>query len=292
MLFAYHEIGYLCLDHLLKSGDNVVALFTHAPNPKENIWFKTPDVLAKKYNIPVYYDADLNSPEVKKLILEKLCPDVVFSLSFRQKIPNFIINYPKLGAFNMHGAYLPKYRGCVPLNWALVKGEKSTGVTIHYLADKFDTGAIVAQHKIPITKSDDINSLYRKFHRVGLELFKKTWPKIKSSKIKTIPQDPAQASYFGKRKPEDGLINWQTMSSEEIYNLIRAVTKPYPGAFTILDGKKIILWHAKIRNKNPKNLKPGEHFEQNGLLFIGCSDGKVLECDDYYGASIIANIVS
>jgi methionyl-tRNA formyltransferase len=283
LVFGYHQIGYLCLQELLKTKENVIGLFTYKADPKENIWFKTPDLLAKKYKIPIYYDADLNSDKIKQLITQKLQPDLIFSFYFREKIPTYIIEYPKLRAFNLHGSYLPYYRGAAPLNWALVNGEKFTGASIHYLSDQFDTGAILDRTKIKITKDDDINSLYAKFHTVGLEIFRKNLKKIKSGKINTIEQDSSNATYFPKRKPEDGLIRWDSQTSEQIYNLIRAVTYPYPGAFTYFQMLKFIFWRAKVVESKKWHLpiRMGIYDHKNKTLRIGCSDGKILEVTDF-----------
>lgn len=281
LVFAYQEIGYLCLKYLLEKNENVIGLFTYKNKKDENIWFRTPSQIAEKYNIPVYYDADLNSEKIKKLILQKLKPDIVFSFYFREKIPDYIINFPNFGAINLHGSYLPYFRGCAPLNWALVKGAKFTGATFHYMSTKFDAGDIISRCKFNILKKDDINSVYKKFHKYALILFKDTFKKIKNNRIKIIKQDNEKATYYGRRKPSDGLINWTNMKAEEIYNLIRAVTYPYPGAYTFYKNEKIIFWKSKVVSSKNNNFFPGEFIFFRNRFKIGSVDKKSLIVDKF-----------
>jgi len=273
LIFGYSQICYLILEYLLKQKENVIGLFTHKNNPKENIWFKTPDIIAKKYSIPVYYPENVNTKYWINFITKKLQPDIIFSIYYRKKICNEIITFPKYKSINFHGSYLPKYRGAAPLNWALINGEKTTGVTFHYMTEKFDAGDIISQKKIKISKKDDINSLYKKFFSVGLDLFKTTFKKIKENKIRPYKQNEKLASYYSKRKPEDGLINWN-LSAEKIYNLIRAVTYPFPGAFSFLNGSKFIIWQAEpVKKIKNLFLLPGEGKLYKKNLYIGTGNG-------------------
>lgn len=291
LIFGYHQICYLCLEHLLKNEENIIALFTHKSDKKENIWFKTPDIIARRHNVPVYYPDNVNSNRWRNFVTKKLKPDVIFSIYYRKIIGEDIINFPRVGSINLHASYLPYYRGRAPLNWVLANGEKYTGVTLHYMISRPDAGDIIKQKKISIFKNDDINSLYKKFHKIGLELFKKTYPLIKIGKVKGKKQNEKKTTYFGRRKLEDGLINWN-LSVKEIYNLIRAVTYPYPGAFTYLNGKKFIIWRAKIYKG--KKIKPpvgiGVVVKEN--VYIGAGKGtlKIIyyKCDHMIKEKILS----
>jgi methionyl-tRNA formyltransferase len=149
------------------------------------------------------------------------------------------------------------------------------------MADKFDMGNIVARCKFNISKRDDINSLYKKFHKYGLALFKKTFSKIKNGKTRVVKQQSSEGSYFGKRKPEDGLIKLDKMNSIEIYNLVRAVTYPYPGAYAIINNIKFIFWRADIINTNEWSLKKGECICKKNVLYIRCKDKKILKITEF-----------
>lgn len=253
VVFAYHEIGYVCLEELIDYGAEIMCLFTHKDNPYEEIWFRRPIELAEKYSIPVYTPENLKDDSWSKLI-RPFEPDVIFSFYYRNMIPVNIIEIPKIGAFNMHGSLLPKYRGRVPVNWVLIKGEKKTGVTLHFMVEKPDAGDIIGQKEVEIDFEDTAKTLLLKLALAARELLREVLPLIEKNTFKRIPQT-GESSYFGGRKPEDGIINWEE-DAISIYNLIRAVTHPYPGAFTFLDGKKLFIWWAKPI-EGETNARPG-----------------------------------
>ncbi|MCL2669440.1 MAG: hypothetical protein FWE89_02030, partial [Syntrophaceae bacterium] len=149
------------------------------------------------------------------------------------------------GAFNLHGSLLPSYRGRCPVNWVLIHGETQTGVTLHHMVAKADAGDIVGQKLVPIDRSDRAVTLYRKLCAAAGTLLDEFLPPLITGKAPRIRQDLSKGSYFGGRRPEDGQIDWH-WSNERIYNLIRAVTDPYPGAFAFLPGwKKLLIWWAE-----------------------------------------------
>lgn len=270
-VFGYHNIGYRCLLELVKMGENVCALFTHKDNPDENIWFETPNKVAQQYNIPCYYPENVN---IEKWIsvIKDLKPDIIFSFYYRNLISQEILNIPPMGAINLHGSYLPKYRGRCPVNWVIINGETATGVTLHYMVSKPDAGDIIGQKKIPIDIEDTAYTLFKKLEDAAVELFREVFPLIKTGKNQRIKQDESQASYFGGRKPEDGLIDW-TKPAIEIYNLIRGVTYPFPGAFTYYQHKKLIIWESKLIPG--VNLSPGEIEVIDKKIIVHTGNGKL-----------------
>jgi UDP-4-amino-4-deoxy-L-arabinose formyltransferase/UDP-glucuronic acid dehydrogenase (UDP-4-keto-hexauronic acid decarboxylating) len=156
-----------------------------------------------------------------------------------------ILDLPAIGAFNLHGSFLPYYRGRCPVNWVIINGEAQSGVTLHYMIDKPDAGDIVGQKAVAIELLDTAKTLYDKLCGAAKELLDELVPLIKSNQIPRRKQNLAEGSYYGGRRPEDGRIDWNK-SADEIYNLIRAVTEPYPGAFALLDNdEKIIIWWAQ-----------------------------------------------
>jgi methionyl-tRNA formyltransferase len=156
-----------------------------------------------------------------------------------------ILDIPALGAFNLHGSLLPAYRGRCPVNWVLINGEKRTGVTLHYMIDKPDAGDIVGQKEVEISFTDTARTLYDKLCLSAKELLDELLPLINKGQIPRQKQDLKAGSYYGGRRPEDGRIDWNK-SVQDIYNLIRGVTEPYPGAFAFLEnGEKIIIWWAE-----------------------------------------------
>ena len=230
LFFGYSEVGYECLSLLLERGDNVVALITHEDNPHEKIWFKTPAVAARERGIPVFAPESVNNPEWREKIAA-LQPELILSVYYRNMIGTKILALPRLGAWNMHGSLLPRYRGRAPINWAVLHGEPRLGMTLHRMVKRADAGAIVDQEGAEIGPRDTAEQAFRKVLPCARRVLARQIDTLLAGTAVETPQDEAQATYFGGRKPEDGRIEW-TQSSRQIFNLVRAVTDPYPGAFT------------------------------------------------------------
>ena len=244
IVFAYHNMGLAGLEALARHGYDIAAVFTHEDDPGENCWFGSVKNWALQKNIPVYTTEEANSHQwIAKIAA--INPDIIFSFYYRKMICREILDLPAIGAFNLHGSFLPYYRGRCPVNWVIINGEAQSGVTLHYMIDKPDAGDIVGQKAVAIELLDTAKTLYDKLCRAAKELLDELLPLIKSNQIQRRKQNLAEGSYYGGRHPEDGRINWKK-SAEEIYNLIRGVTDPYPGAFAFLDNdKKIIIWWAQ-----------------------------------------------
>jgi len=174
-----------------------------------------------------------------------------------------ILSVPRLGAFNMHGSLLPKYRGRAPINWAILNGEKQTGMTLHHMVKKADAGDIVDQEAVPIGNEDTAQDVFGKAVKAARLVLERQLDALTAGTAPRHVQDESQATTFGGRKPEDGRIDW-TASADSIYNLVRAVTQPYPGAFTEVDGKKMLVWWAKPAG--PAKGTPGEVLSLDPLL--------------------------
>jgi methionyl-tRNA formyltransferase len=220
-----------------------VAVVTHADDPKENIWFASVRDLAFENHLPVYQPADPNDPAFVTA-MQALQPDWLFSCYYRAMLKQPLLDLPRLGALNLHGSLLPRYRGRCPLNWVLVHGEIETGITLHYMEAKADRGDIVAQKVIPITPEDTAVTLLARMTAAAGEMFRESYPRLRSGQAVRRPQEHDQASYFGGRRPEDGKIDWGQPATA-IYNLMRAVTHPYPGAFSMLAGRRLYIWNGR-----------------------------------------------
>ncbi len=249
VVFAYHDVGYECLDALIENDEYVLAVVTHRDDPGEEIWFRSVAKLARKYDIPVYTPETVNTQEWTDRI-RGWNPELIFSFYYRNLISEDILKLPRLGAFNMHGSLLPKYRGKAPINWAIVNGEKETGVTLHQMVKQADAGDIVDQETVLIGPDDTAVDVFKKCTAAARIVLERQIDAITSGAAPRTPQDASQATVVRGRTPEDGKIDW-TQNARTIYNLIRAVTHPYPGAFTFVDGKKLFLWWAKpVEGKN------------------------------------------
>ncbi|HEX9022627.1 MAG TPA: formyltransferase [Geobacteraceae bacterium] len=241
IICAYHNVGYRCVEELLRQGAEIALIFTHEDSPTEEIWFSSVRELADTHGIP-YLTSDINEPEKVEKV-RAIAPDFIFSFYYRNMIKPQVLEIPRLGALNLHGSYLPRYRGRVPVNWAVINGETETGATLHYMVEKPDAGDIVDQEKVPIAFTDTAFEVFTKVTAAAVSVISRAWPLLREGRAGRVPMDLAAGSYFGGRKPADGRIDW-TRPAVQIYNLIRGVTHPYPGAFTHLGGKKVLVWSA------------------------------------------------
>jgi len=274
VVFAYHNVGIVGLEALRNERFDVQAIFSHLDDPHENCWFGSVTEWAKKNQIPVFCPEQVNTPEWIERI-RNLSPEVVFSFYYRHLLSRDILRIPSAGAFNLHGSLLPAYRGRCPVNWVLVNGEQRTGVTLHYMVEAPDAGDIVGQKEALIEFEDTAFTLYQKLCGKAEELLKEMLPLIKNGAAPRVEQNLKQGSYYGGRKLEDGKIdwNWPVM---QIYNLIRAVTEPYPGAFTYLPGdKKLLIWWALPEKDNiHAGLVGALEFETNNV-YVRALDGRL-----------------
>ena len=228
-VFAYSEVGAACLEELVKNGANVAHVYTHDDDPDETIWFRSVREIAERAGIPVSAPKKFGEAEIAEF--SALGAELLFSFYYRKLIPAAVISRPRLGAYNMHGALLPRYRGRACINWAVLNGESETGATLHAMTDEPDKGGIVAQEAVPILFTD-----------TALDVSLKVAEAARRVLARSLPE--RLATYYGRRRPEDGRIAW-SKSAVEIYNLVRAVTRPFPGAFTELDGRRYYVWRAE-----------------------------------------------
>lgn len=242
MVFAYSEVGWRCLRTLAESGADIRAVFTYEDDPGENTWFHSVKDLAVTNGLPVFTPEGVKDAKTLKL-LKELAPELVFSFYYRHILPEEVLCLPRLGAFNMHGSLLPKYRGRACVNWAIIKGESETGATLHWMTPQADEGDMVAQKRVPIGEKDTARDVMLRIAEAAEELIRENLHLLEAGKASRTPQDHDAATCFGGRRPEDGLIDWNA-AAKDIANLVRAVTRPYPGAFSYLKGKKVFIWEA------------------------------------------------
>jgi len=266
---AYSDVGYRCTKWLLDSGEKVSLIYTHEDNPDEQRWWESVADLAAARAVPLRVVEDLNDPGESQR-LASLAPDFLFSFYFRRMIPARILAIPAKGALNMHGSFLPQFRGRSPVNWAILKGATSTGASLHYMVEKPDAGDLVDQEKVPIGSEDDALTVARRVGDAAVTVLARTWPKLKAGTAPRVPLDLAKGSYFGGRTPEDGRIDW-TQNAKEIHDLVRAVTKPWPGAFTDLFGPNVTIWRTRLSPYGGHDVFPGklEITENSVIVYAG-----------------------
>ena len=275
IVFAYHNVGVRCLSVLLAHEVDVVCVVTHKDSPTETIWFDSVAGLAARHDIPVITPEEPNDPAVvAELALLK--PDFLFSFYYRLMLKAPLLDLPKHGAWNMHGSLLPKYRGRVPVNWAIIHGERETGATLHQMVEKPDAGGILAQQAVPILPDDTAFEVFNKVTLAAEMALDRVLPDLLAGRAVAKPQDLAAGSYFGGRKAEDGRIDWN-QPAPVVHDLIRAVAPPYPGAFSDTPKGRLRV----LRSLHPTG-ETGPHgghptlFARDGQLFAECGDGRLL----------------
>ena len=275
VVFAYSDVGHACLKFLVENKHPVAHVYTHADKSGEKIWFPSVKELAAAHKIPFTLDADLKSASEQKKLTD-LKPDLVLSFYYRNMIPKYILDLPKLGAYNMHGSLLPKFRGRAPVNWAVLKGESQTGATLHVMVEKPDAGDMIDQEAVPIGPDDSAMAVQVRVTQAAVKVLSRQIVPLLEGKALCKPQNNSLSTYFSGRKPEDGRIDWSKPAGE-IHNLIRAVTHPYPGAFTDIFGKKTYIWASRLPQRKAPQRSPGELISEKNQLFIVCGQDSLLE---------------
>jgi len=271
VVFAYHDIGYVCLQELLRAGAEVCAVFSHADDPDERVWFRSVRELAEQHGVPVFVPDSVNTPEwIARIAAWQ--PDFVFSFYYRKLLSQAILDLPRRGALNLHGSLLPRYRGRCPVNWVLIHDERETGVTLHYMEAKPDRGDLVAQRAVSITDDDTAQTLFAKLTAAAATLMREVYPQLCAGTAPRLPQDHAAASYFGGRRPDDGRVDW-AQPARAVFNLVRAVTHPYPGAFGLWDGRPLFVWEARPVPGATTTAVPGTVVAVQPELRVATGDG-------------------
>jgi methionyl-tRNA formyltransferase len=279
VVFAYSEVGVRCVRELLAQGVEISILFTHADDPGENHWFGSVKQLAEDNELRVETPDDPNTPEWMAEA-RRADPDFLFSFYYRYMLKAAWLPVPRRGALNMHGSLLPKYRGRAPVHWAIIGGESVTGASLHYMVEKPDAGALVDQQSVPILENDTALDVSFKVAEAAQRVLHRSLPKLIAGTADARPLDLTQGSYFGRRRPEDGRIDWR-QGARAVHDLVRAVAPPFPGAFTELNGCRLAVLRTRM------DLEPARHAAEAPCLYAAddawyadCIDGrriKILE---------------
>lgn len=274
IVFAYHNVGVECLKVLLANSVNVQLVVTHVDNPNETIWFDSVAALAHQHGIKVITPDDPNTSEVLAEITA-LKPDFIFSFYYRMMLAPALLALAKKGAYNMHGSLLPKYRGRVPINWAIIKGETETGATLHEMVEKPDAGRIVGQQVVTIECDETAAEVFAKVTVAAASVLNGAIESLINGTAQLHAQDLTQGSYYGGRKAEDGVINWHD-TAENIHNLVRAVAPPYPGATTIINGERVKITRTRLAPVHFMHDKPATLNVGNDMVIALCGGGRML----------------
>ena len=271
VVFAYHNVGVRGLSALLALGVEVPLVVTHEDDPGERVWFGSVRELCLRHGIPFITPADPNAAEVVERV-RGAGPDWIFSFYYRLMLKGDLLGVPRRGAYNLHGSLLPKYRGRVPVNWAVLYGERETGASLHRMEVKPDAGALVDQEAVAILPNDTAHEVFQKVVCAAEALLLRAVPRMLEGAHRETPLDLAAGSYFGGRKPEDGRIDW-SRPAWEVHNLIRAVAPPYPGAFTDLGAHRLQLLGSYFRGDIAGGDGTPRLYWADGRCYADCADG-------------------
>jgi methionyl-tRNA formyltransferase len=277
VVFAYSNVGDRCLRVLRARGVEVALVVTHRDTPGETLWFHRVADTAAELSLPTVLVEDLSAAELEQAVRQAR-PDVIFSFYFRSMIPTALLALAPGGAFNMHGSLLPHFRGRAPTNWAVLKGATETGATLHEMVAKPDAGFIVDQSAVPILPDDTAEQVFDKVTVAAEQVLWRSLAAIEAGNPPRLRNDLASGSYYSSRRPEDGRIDW-SQSAADVYNLIRAVAPPYPGAFTDINGQRLIVAAARrlVAAAAPPTagLAPGLHAVEGHIMAL-CGDGGLI----------------
>lgn len=227
---------------------------------------------AQKYGLKVIQPEKLKGNQEFLNMLKDVKPDLIVVVAYGKILRKEVLDLPVYGCINVHASLLPKYRGAAPINWAIINGEKETGITTMLMDTGLDTGDILLQEPIKIEDEDTAGTLHDKLKELGAKVLYNTLKMIESGKIKRIPQDSSKSTYAPPLDKSTGLINWNK-SARDIFNLIRG-TNPWPGAFSYYGGRLLKIWKAQVVNCM-RNGQPGEVImadEKSGLV-VCCGEG-------------------
>ena len=263
-----HEISWHCLKKISelsqKFNDEVSIVFNLSKDKGLNhSAYVDFDSLQAQYNFELNYVSNVTDSESIELLSSKQL-DILFIIGWHKIVPQSVLDTAKI-KLGIHSSLLPKNRGSSPINWQIINGDSVGGATLFHLTPEVDAGSIVDQESFSIDHHDDVSTIYSKAILSSLKLLEKNWNDIHELSPKNFPQNENEVTTNPRRKPEDGLIDW-TSSSDQCYNWIRALTHPYPGAFTYWKNKKLTIWSSKL-SEIPHTF-PGEIILQDNKIFI------------------------
>ncbi|MBP9853943.1 MAG: methionyl-tRNA formyltransferase [Candidatus Omnitrophica bacterium] len=261
IFFGSDDFASAHLDRMIQHKMNVVACVTQPDRPKGRgmkVLFSPVKESAIKNSIPVLQPDDLKSSNFIQE-LKKFDADLFVVIAYGRFLPSSVLKIPKIMAINVHGSLLPQYRGAAPINWAIINGESTTGLTIIKLNPRMDAGEIISAEKVIIQLEDNSMTLRQKMISKGCELLIRTIELIKTKQYKLIPQDEKLATFAPKLSRELGMIEWKKQSAEEIHNLVRGLL-PWPAAQSSINGIAIKILKTEVVSQS-KSGKPGEILE-------------------------------
>ena len=235
--------SYFALDALLRAGVSMTGVLGVDDSQKDRISdFRSLEQLAIDHHVPFQSFVKMTDPGVERFLLDH-APDLLWVIGLSQIVPDRLIDIARHGGVGFHPTMLPKGRGRAPVAWSILRNEPAAA-NLFFMTDEPDAGDIIIQREVPVRPDDYSTDLIQRTNEVLAEAIADLAPAIKAGSLPRTPQDHARATYYPKRTPEDGLIDW-SKPTDRIYALVRAAGRPYPGAFTTAKKRKVIVWRAE-----------------------------------------------
>ncbi len=291
VVFGYGDMGVRCTRILLAHGVDVKLVVTHEDDPNENRWYGSLAEFAAERSLPCVTPLTVDDGLIARVAT--LAPDFIFSFYYRHMIPMPLLRHARRGALNLHGSMLPRFRGRAPVNWAIVRGATETGATLHYMVEKADAGDIVDQAAVPIGENDTAVEVFYKVADAAELIMNRSVPLLIAGTAPRRVQNLADGEYCGRRRPEDGRIDW-SRPAREIHNLVRAVAPPFPGAFAFVDGQRWLVARTRVLPRRAAASDEALKLRaEDGGVVVTCTDGerlRVLEASTDRGPVDLASL--
>ncbi|MGN0535273.1 MAG: methionyl-tRNA formyltransferase [Eubacterium sp.] len=269
------DFAVSCLEKLVNSKHKVVGVFSQPDKPVGRKQIITPTdvkVCALKYDIPVFQPASVKNSDALDII-KNLNPDIIVVVAYGKILPTEILTAAKYGCINVHASLLPKYRGAAPIQWAVLNGDRETGVTIMQMNEGLDTGDMLYVKKTEIYPNETSEQLFERLSQIGADALIKTLDKIENGTVTPVPQPEGDFGYAVKITKELSTIDW-SKGAQEIHNQVRGL-QTWPCAVTTVNGKNLKIHKTVLSDK--KGDKFGEIVDNNGVLTVCCGDGNCLD---------------
>jgi methionyl-tRNA formyltransferase len=273
LFLGNHTVGVRALEAISEVAE-VAGVVAHPSDPENGVRYESVYQFAVKRNWAVIRGRPQEA--TTQAFMERARPDLLWITDYRYLLGKSALEVAPLGAVNLHPSLLPKYRGRASINWALLHGENRLGLTAHFVDEGMDTGDLIAQMEDTVTEDQDVGDCLRILYPLYGQLTREVLGYFLAGRVPRTPQDHFQATAYPRRRPEDGVINWN-QSARDIVNLVRAVAAPYPGAFTTIQGAKLMLWKARASVSGKVSSRSGEILDISDKgVFVQCGEGAVV----------------
>lgn len=277
LFFGSKDRGVRCLEAIDQAGFEVVGVVTERDDTDDPhaFWEGSVTEAAERLGYEVSTPTDVNH---EAFLDEVRChvPDVIVMSGFSQILGSELLEIPSTGVLNLHAGRLPDYRGGSPMNWAIIQGETEATATIHFATARVDAGAVIAEESFDIGLEDTIADARERTLEIFPRLLVDTLEKLQSDDVETRTNDPEAGTYWGSRTPEDGRIVWRDMTARQVYDFVRALTHPYPGAFTTYEDERLYVWGASLLDEDIRHAPGRTCMRRDGGRVVTAKDRGLL----------------